>query len=68
MGRSTAAYQVQQSSTSALVLDESTAPATHSHDARTLVLLQAPIALTPVELAAPNNVCLDRSAWRRLPG
>jgi putative MATE family efflux protein len=42
-----------QPSASALVVGESTAQA-QRHDARTLVLLEAPIAATLVKLAAPN--------------
>lgn len=55
MGMPTAACQVQQSSTSALVLDESTTLATHRHNARTLVLLEAPIAHTLATLAAHEH-------------
>src|SRR5918911_4195555 len=50
---STSVCQVQPSSSSALTLDGSTAAA-RRHDARTLVLLEAPIAPTLVKLAAPN--------------
>ena len=50
---STSTFQIQQSGPTAAVVQPPSVQA-QRHDARTLVLLEAPIAATLVKLAAPN--------------